>query len=207
MTGRGRVAAALAVTAGVLLSGCGEESYDYEPIDLGAPGDVTEPGTTLAFGEPAWLEHTFSTGTEDYTGVQGVTVLDVAAGDASMFEEYANAEEFDGYTPYLVVTQHQFAEDLPADVDPDTVDLFPMLADGTDAEWLTSGYVTLAGPGDECGLDLPDYDEETRTLLQCFVALSSTDEAVTAAEYLAEDYTAMMATEGNEYLEAPVTWA
>src|SRR5699024_2008657 len=88
MTGRGRVAAALAVTAGVLLSGCGEESYDYEPIESGSRGEVTEPGTSVAFGGPACLEHTFSTGSEDYTGVQGVSVLDVAAGDASMFEEY-----------------------------------------------------------------------------------------------------------------------
>ncbi|WP_022916443.1 hypothetical protein [Ruania albidiflava] len=206
MTGRVRVAAVLAVAAGVLLSGCGQQSYDYEPVDLGAPGEVTAPGTTLAFGETAWLEHTFSTDSGDYTGLQGVTVRDIAAADASLFEEYSNAEEFAEYTPYLVVTQHQFAEDLPAEVDPDTVDLFPMLADGTDAEWLTSGYVTLAGPGDECGLSLPDYDEETRTLLQCFVALSSTDAEVTSAQYLAEDYTAMVGTDGNEYLQAPVTW-
>src|SRR5690625_3527239 len=105
MTGRVRAAAALAVAAGVLLSGCGEDSHDYEPIDLaereGRPrfghlarfAEVTDPGATLAFGEPAWLEHTFSTGTEDYTGLQGVTVIDIAAGDASMFEEYDNAEE------------------------------------------------------------------------------------------------------------------
>ena len=194
----------LGLAAAVLLSGCGEESYDYEPVDFGAPGEVTEPGTTLAFGEPAWLEHTFSADSGEYTGVQGVTVLDIVAGDASMFDGYSNSEEFEGYTPYLIVTQFQFADDVPES--PDTVDLFPMLADGGDAEWLTSGPITLAGPGDECGLNLPDYDEEKRTLLQCFVGLSNTDQAVASAEYVAESYTAMIATEGNEYLESPVTW-
>ena len=198
------VPAALAAAAVVLLSGCGEESYDYEPVDFGAPGEVTEPGTSLAFGEPAWLEHTFTGDSGDYTGVQGVSVLDITEGDASMFEEYANAEEFEGYTPYLIVTQHQFADDVPEA--PATVDLFPMLADGSDAEWLTSGPITLAGPGDECGLNLPDYDEENHLLLQCFVGLGSNDQVVASAQYFAESYTAMVATEGNEYLEAPVSW-
>lgn len=196
--------AVLAVAAAVLLSGCGEESYDYEPVDFGAPGAVTEPGTSLAFGEPAWLEHTFTGDGGDYTGVQGVSVLDIIEGEASMFEEYANAEEFEGYTPYLIVTQHQFAADVPES--PATVDLFPMLADGSDAEWLTSGPITLAGPGDECGLNLPDYDEENQLLLQCFVGLSSNDQVVASAQYFAESYTAMVATEGNEYLESPVSW-
>ena len=196
--------AALAVAAGLALSGCGEESYDYEPVDFGAPGEVTVPGTALALGEPAWLEHTFSGDSGDYTGVQGVSVLDIVAGDASMFDDYSNAEEFEGYTPYLIVTQFQFAADVPES--PATVDLFPMLADGSDAEWLTSGVITLAGPGDECGLNLPDYDEENHTLLQCFVGLSNTDHPVASAEYIAESYTAMFATEGNEYLESPVSW-
>lgn len=107
------VPAVLVVAAAVLLSGCGEESYDYEPVDFGAPGEVTEPGASLAFGEPAWLEHTFTGDGGDYTGVQGVSVLDITEGDASMFDEYANTEEFEGYTPYLIVTQYQFADDVP----------------------------------------------------------------------------------------------
>lgn len=198
------VPAVLAVAAAVLLSGCGEESYDYEPVDFGAPGEVTEPGASLAFGEPAWLEHTFTGDGGDYTGVQGVSVLDITEGDASMFDEYANTEEFEGYTPYLIVTQYQFADDVPES--PATVDLFPMLADGSDAEWLTSGPITLAGPGDECGLHLPDYDEENHTLLQCFVGLSNNDQVVASAQYFAESYTAMVATDGNEYLDSPVSW-
>lgn len=179
--------------------------YEVEPVDFGAPAAVTPPGTALAVGQPAWLNQTVTFGEEEVTGGVGVSVLAVRKLDPALFEQFSNADEFAQFTPYAVVTQQQWLYDVPADYSPETVDLFPIAEDGSDAQYLTSGF-SLNSPGDSCGLLLPEYDEEKQVLVSCFVALSERDLRVTSAEYNGETYQSFMASTDNAYFPAPVTW-
>ncbi|WP_108718020.1 hypothetical protein [Miniimonas sp. S16] len=181
-------------------------AYDVQVADLGAPGDTTAPGTPLTFGQPAWVNHTVTYDTETTVGV-GLTVLEVRALDPSMFDSYSNAEEFAGYTPYAVVFQAQFLADAPEGYDLEAPALFPIKEDGSNAEYLVSGMFTTAfsSAGDECGLQLPPYDETTRTLVSCFVGLTK-DLPIVGAKYDGEDYGAFIATEGNQYVSNPIVW-
>lgn len=179
--------------------------YEVDAVDFGAPGAVTAPGTALGLGQAAWLNQTETYGDQEVSGGVGVAVLQVSELDASLFDQFSNAEEFEGYTPYAVITQHQWLYDTPEGYDPATVDLFPLDATGADPEYLTSGF-SLNSPGDSCGLLLPEYDEEARVLVSCFVALAKDGAVVTAAEYNGESYQSFMASSDNPYFPAPVTW-
>ncbi|WP_263119622.1 hypothetical protein [Cellulomonas sp. RIT-PI-Y] len=181
-----------------------DTDYDVQAVDFGAPGAVTGPGTTLPFGTPAWLNQTETFGEQEVSGGVGVAVLEIRELDKSIYNQFSNAEEFEAYTPYAVITQHQWLYDTPEGYDPTTVDLFPIAADGTDTQYLTSGF-SFNSPGDNCGLLLPEYDEETRTSVSCFVALAEA-QPVTAAEYNGESYSSFIASSDNPYFPAPITW-
>lgn len=179
-------------------------TYDVTPVDFGAPGDVTPPGTPLTKGQPAWLNQTVTVGEEEITGGVGVTVLEVRELDPALFDQFNNAEEFAGYTPYAIITQHQWLYDVPEGNKPTTIDLFPVKEDGSDTEYLTSGF-SFNAPGDSCGLLLPEYDPETRTLVSCFVGLT-TDLPITTAKYNGEGYYSIIASSDNQYFAAPLLW-
>jgi len=181
-----------------------DTKYDVQPVDFGAAGDVTGPGATLPFGTPAWLNQTETFGDQEVSGGVGVAVLEIRELDKSIYKQFSNAEEFEQYTPYAVITQHQWLYDTPEGYDPTTVDLFPIAADGTDTQYLTSGF-SFNSPGDNCGLLLPEYDEATRTAISCFVALAD-GTPVTAAEYNGESYSSFIASSDNPYFPAPITW-
>lgn len=178
-----------------------EAAYDVELVDFGEPGEITPTGTTLAMGEPAWLDNVTTYYDEEekeqtVEGKIGASLLEIRPLDASMFERFDNAEEFAGYTPYAMVMQFEWTYTVPEGERPGGVDLFPLKEDGSDAEYLTSGY--LYGPTNECGLDLPEYDEETNTAVTCIVGLSQ-DLPITSAEFNGEDYQSFMATGDSEY--------
>ena len=182
-------------------------SYAAEIVDFGAPAETTPPGTQLAFGQPAWVNQTISYGEEEITGGAGISVLSIQPLDASLFDQFSNAEEFEGFSPYAIIYQVQWLYDTPEGYDPKAPALFPIKEDGSDANYLTSGIVTtmFSSPGDDCGLQLPPYDEATRTLVTCFVGLTE-DQPVVGAEFNGESYGAMFATEGNAYASSPVSW-
>lgn len=180
-------------------------AHEVEAVDFGTPAAVTPPGTALTVGQPAWLNQTVTFGEEEVTGGVGVSVLAVRKLDPAIFDQFSNADEFAAYTPYAVVTQQQWLYDVPAGSSPQTVDLFPIAEDGTDAQYLTSGF-SLNSPGDSCGLLLPEYDEEQQILISCFVALAEEGVRVTSAEYNGETYQSFMASADNPYFPAPVTW-
>lgn len=184
-----------------------EVDYDVTAIDFGAPGAVTPPGSALTKGQAVWLNQTATYGDQEITGPVGLSVLEVRQLEPSLFDQFNNAEEFAGYTPYAVITQHQWLYDIPADHEPVTVDLFPLKEDGSDAEYLTGGMFTtmFSSPGDLCGLQLPPYDAETKTLVSCWVALSP-DLPVTQVKYNGETYGTMFADADNQYFNAPVVW-
>ncbi|MFV0425876.1 MAG: hypothetical protein ACK5KU_02440 [Beutenbergiaceae bacterium] len=211
-----RLSMAVAATAAALLVGCslpeGEagSDYDYEPIDFGAVGDVTPPGTELSFGDIAWVDKTSTVIDEngdevELSGMIGITVHDVVAGEPSFFDQYSNSSDFEGYTPYFIVIQYQWDYEIPENTSPPLLALFPMSADGEDLEFLTGAVWSVSATSDECGISLPEYDPETQVGMRCVVGLS-TDKPVEMLAYNGESYSAMVGTPGNEYLEAPVLW-
>lgn len=178
--------------------------YDVAAVDFGAPGAVTGPGTPLTKGQPAWLNQTATYGDQELTGPTALSVLDVQPLDASIFDQYSNAEDFAGYTPYAIVFQQQWFYDVPAEYDPTTLDLFPIKEDGSDAEYLT-GQFGFGAATNACGLQLPEYDEETKTLVSCIIGLS-TDLPITTAKYNGETYTSIIASADNAYFAQPLSW-
>jgi hypothetical protein len=183
-----------------------ESTFDVDAVDFGEPGAVTAPGTALTMGQVAWVERTVTfTDDTEVTGTQGISVLQIIESDASLFEQYSNADEFADYVPYLIVTQQQWIGEVPADENPPSADLFPLLADGADAEYLTTQF-SFNSPGDACGLELPPFDEATNTAVSCFVGLSNSGQPVSGVEYNGESYYSFVATPGNLYLESPIVW-
>lgn len=178
--------------------------YDVAAVDFGAPGAVTGPGTPLTKGQPAWLNQTATYGEQELTGPTAVSVLDVRALEPSIFDQYSNAEDFAGYTPYAITFQQQWFYDVPAEYDPTTLDLFPIKEDGSDAEYLT-GQFGFGAATNSCGLQLPEYDEETKTLVSCIIGLSK-DLPVTSATYNGETYTSIIASADNAYFNQPLSW-
>lgn len=183
-----------------------DRNLDAEAVDFGTPTQVTSPGTELALGEPAWVEHTSTYGEDEVTSVVGLSVLEIREGDPSFFSQYSNAEDFEDYTPYFIITQYQWTEDPPADQSPDAPALFPVADDGSDLEYLT-GRFSIFSASDECGLRLPEYDEENRVALSCLVGLGVEGSPVAGAVYNGEGYGAFFATEGNAYVSSPLSWS
>ena len=179
--------------------------YDVAAVDFGAPGAVTGPGTPLTKGQPAWLNQTATYGEQELTGPTAVSVLDVRALEPSIFDQYSNAEDFAGYTPYAITFQQQWFYDVPAEYDPTTLDLFPIKEDGSDAEYLT-GQFGFGAATNSCGLQLPEYDEETKTLVSCIIGLSK-DQPITTAMYNGESYMSFMASPDNAYFTQPLSWS
>ncbi|ROR95819.1 hypothetical protein EDD28_0381 [Salana multivorans] len=182
-------------------------NYAAEAVDFGEPGATTDPGTQLAFGQPAWVNQTENFGEEETTGGVGVSILAIQELDASMFDDYENAEEFAGLQPYAIIYQVQWLYDAPEGYKPTSPALFPIHEDGSDAQYLVSGMFTtmFSSPGDSCGLQLPPYDEATRTLVTCMVGLGS-GQPLVGAMFNGESYGAFFATDGNPYVGSPIVW-
>ena len=114
--------------------------YDVAAVEFGEPGALTNPGTPLAKGEPAWLNQTATYVDQEVTGPVALSVLDVRALDASIFDQYSNAADFAEYTPYAITFQQQWFYDIPEGSDPVTTAPFPPMEDGTDAEYPTGPF-------------------------------------------------------------------
>jgi hypothetical protein len=182
-----------------------EVEYDVAAVEFGEPGALTNPGTPLAKGEPAWLNQTITYGEEEVTGPIGLSVLDTRELDPSIFDQYSNAADFAEYTPYAITFQQQWFYDIPEGYDPTTTDLFPLMEDGTDAEYLT-GQFGFGAAKNTCGLQLPEYDEETKTLVSCIIGLSK-DQPITTAMYNGESYMSFVASPDNAYFSQPLSWS
>lgn len=182
-------------------------NFDASAVDFGDFTEITAPGTPLTKGEPAWLTDSvvFGGDEEETEFTVGVSVLEVRELDVSLFDQFSNADEFANYTPYAIIVQHTWVEDAPGDNNQQTIDLFPVKEDGSEAEYLTSGF-SFSSPGDSCELELPDYDPATRTLVSCFVGLTE-DLPIVTAEYNGEGYYSVIVSSDNEYWDAPLSWS
>lgn len=183
-------------------------TYDVEAVDLGEPGE-TDPGSTLALGEPAWVTSsvTVPDADEPVAVPLGLSLLQISEGDPGIWADWDNAEEFDGYTPYLLVLQYVFPEGLPDGVEePPTPAIFPILEDGTGAGFIqATTYGIGGGASDECGYQLQGWDPATSTLVMCAVGLSDGG-PVTGGLFNGDAWSAVVTGMDEVYGSAPIVW-
>lgn len=182
--------------------------YDVTAVDFGEPGE-TAPGATLAIGEPAWVVTQVtpegSEATEDL--VIGLSLLQIAEGSPDIWADWENASEFEGFTPYLMVTQYSYPNGLPEGVEePPTPAIFPLLEDGSGASFIEAQNFGLgAGASDVCGYQLQGWDPETNTLVSCAVGLSDAG-PVTAGLFNGDGWSAIVQGMDPLYGSEPIVW-
>lgn len=166
--------------------------------------EVTAPGTELSFGEPAVL-HTQEReeGDEYYAfGYVQSSVTEIVAGDASFFDQFDNAEEYQGMTPYFIMSEHEV---LSAEGNESVSSLEPsfegVLSDGTPAQ----GLIVISTGIEECPTEFFDSFTVGATATTCDVALAPEGQEVTGAVW-----TGVREIDGgydeNAYLQEPIIW-
>lgn len=202
-------ATSLAVTA-ILLGGCTVappvEAPDPETpvLDVAAvalpEGDVTAPGSALALGAPAWLPAATLGGEAREVGF---SVLGVTVGEDSFWNDFENAEEFAGDTPYFVFVQVHDSSPVgegafsPADM------LWPIHADGTSGFRIQNQTIGIAV------IECPDFTISGSygpgDTVECFVAVGD-GQPIAGASYAGRFANNRTAPGGEPYAAAPVTW-
>lgn len=204
-----RALAPLAVLGVIALAGCSAPAeepkveYDYDYIDMGKPAAATEAGTALAFGDVAWLE--MPKGNEGDVMTTGITVRDIfEAPEGFMDEAVSNPEEFTEFTPHIIVIQQHLPQDIVDELGGmPSLQLYPMLADGTPGSYVTTLAVAAT---DSCGNTIPAY-EGGEASITCMVGLAAEGEEITGALYNDIDSFTVVLDENNPYQTSPVTWA
>lgn len=184
----------------------GDESEATQAPAAGGDGDfeTTEPGTELGFGEPAVLHAQEREEGEEYYvfGYIESSVTEIVPGDASFFDQFDDAEEYEGMTPYFIMSEHEV---LYAEGDESVSNLEPdfegVLDDGSPAQ----GLIVISTGIAECPNEFFDDFAAGATATTCNVALAPEGQEVTGAAW-----TGVREIDGgydeNRYLEAPITW-
>ncbi|USQ80974.1 hypothetical protein [Ornithinimicrobium faecis] len=185
----------------------GDEAGATEaPAAGGAAGDfeTTAPGTEFAFGEPAVLHAQEREEGEEYYafGYIESSVTEIVAGDASFFEQFDDVEEYEGMTPYFIMSEHEV---LSAEGDEGATNIEPgfegVLDDGSPAQ----GLIVISTGIAECPNEYFEDFVAGATATTCNVALAPEGQEVTGAAW-----TGVREIDGgydeNAYLEAPVMW-
>lgn len=224
MIARRLSAAALLGSAALALAACGasQPGESFEALDLGEEGEITEPGTELSFGEPAWIEAEVERDGETTTETIGFTVRAVIERDRSLWDEFDNADEFADEVPWAIIVEQKFTGE-PYDTGlfgqgwfgtgeyPTTESAWPLTADDQTAELVYMQLGSSTEIGKACGVSLPTYDAETNTVMQCLLAVVPEGQELAGALFDGtEASTANQLTQSdpdeNPYFENPVVW-
>lgn len=166
--------------------------------------ETAAPGTELSFGDAAVLHDQVREEGEDYYafGYVESTVTEIVAGDASFFDQFDDTEDYEGMTPYFIMSEHTV---LYGEGDEGATNLEPgfegILDDGTPAQ----GLIVISTGIAECPNEYFDDFVTGATASTCNVALAPEGQEVTGAAW-----TGVREIDGgwgeNPYLDAPVIW-
>lgn len=166
--------------------------------------ETTEPGTELALGEPAVLHAQEREEGEEYYafGYIESSVTEIVPGDASFFDQFDDAEEYEGMTPYFIMSEHEV---LYAEGNESVSNLEPgfegVLDDGSPAQ----GLIVISTGIAECPNEYFEDFVTGAAATTCNVALAPEGQEVTGAAW-----TGVREIDGgydeNSYLESPITW-
>lgn len=177
-----------------------------DPATTGEAGDfeTAAPGTEVAFGETAVLHAQEREEGEEYYafGYIESSVTEIVAGDASFFDQFDDTEEYEGMTPYFIMSEHTV---LYAEGDEGATNVEPgfegILDDGSPAQ----GLIVISTGISECPNHYFEDFVTGATSTTCDVALAPEGQEVTGAAW-----TGVREIDGgwdeNPYLEAPVIW-
>lgn len=172
----------------------------------GDTGDfqTAEPGTELAFGEPAVLHAQEREKGEEYYafGYIESSVTEIVKGDASFFDQFEDTEDYQGMTPYFIMSEHEV---LFAEGDEGATNVEPgfegILDDGSPAQ----GLIVISTGITECPNEYFEDFVAGATATTCNVALAPEGQEVTGAAW-----TGVREIDGgfdeNAYLASPVIW-
>ncbi len=220
-----RLSAAVLIGVTALgLAACGGSDGDhrFDAVDLGETGEIAEPGTELSFHEPAWIDAEIERGDETVTETIGLTVRAVIERDASVWDEFDNADEFAGEIPWAIIVEQKYTGE-PYDTGlfgqgwfgtgeyPTAKSVWPLLADDQTADLLYMQFGSNTEIGKACGVTLPTYDAETNTVMRCLLAAVPEGQELTGALYdgttaSASSQFEQVDPEANPYFENPVIW-
>ena len=195
---------AVLVTLALTLSGCSLLAPDYaHEAPKGVPSEYTEPGTELEQDEAARVP--FDEPEIDIA----VSIRLIEERDSSLFDDLDNAEDFDGYTPVVVVAQYDALDEFDKDVDrPTFYSLGGMLGNGEFAGALVEDGSSNTGSACPYSLD-PTNGGDGTWRLDCMVFLVPDGEELESIGYYGYDPYGIMAFVseiGEPFSENPITW-
>ncbi|GAB2467242.1 hypothetical protein [Conyzicola lurida] len=155
------ITAAVAVVA--LLTGCSGTDDDalpampFDTVEMPAQTAPTAtPGQQLAAGDIVTLPITDPTGEPD--DPIETTVIGVAQGDASYWEQFDNGEQFAGETPFFAVMQYRW---VTGDVSASSVPLLrPLLDDGSEGDIVEQEFAGSLTSDAPCPFEIGRFDLE-----------------------------------------------
>lgn len=184
---------ALVAVAALGLTGC--SSKPAPPIEVtsvtfpSAASAAPPPGTTLKFGEIATLQTSPEHATQGET-----TVLKIIKGtrnDSKAFQD----PQFNGYTPYYVITQSRRAEDAEIPL------LVPVLSDNTDGPVVKPTGIGSIVESAVCPINdrLPDD-------VDCIFALAPAHQKVIGLRWYGTTTYGSQGVADSPYAKAPINW-
>lgn len=187
-------------------TGDAAEETTEGPVEGSAAGaaELSPPGTELAVGEPGTIHvQALEEGDEFYGyAVLETTVTEIEQGDPAVFEQFENAEEFEGLVPYYIRAEHviQSIEGEP------NANMTPVLAGVYENGTPAGVAISFGGFGDVCSSELYPELAEGEVATTCTVALAEEGgREVAGAEWSGDDYADGYGDE-NAYSDEPVTW-
>ncbi|MGO1544951.1 MAG: hypothetical protein ACTHXA_11515 [Gulosibacter sp.] len=171
------------------------ESED-ESGDTGAApsGDVTAPGTELAFGESAIVP-------VEYAGEEGlvqITPIAIVAGDPADLDVLDLGPQGEGITPYYIEVEVSGVDETSANISSYSAngDLDSLLESGDDGD-----LVSIIGSWDPCPTEnAPSDFGPGVSFTTCVPGFSNSDMAITGIQF------SPFTGEYNELEGAPVVW-
>ena len=192
------------ITLALTLSGCSLLQADYaheSPKDV--PSDYTEAGTELEQDDVARIAF------DDPEVDIAVSIRLIEKRDSSIFDDLDNADEFEGFTPFVVVAQYDTLDEFDKDAGrPSFYSLGGMLENGEFASALVEDG--SGGTGSACPYSLDSTNGGDGTWrLDCMVFLVPDGETLASIGYYGYDpYVGIgfVSEAGEAFAENPITW-
>lgn len=205
------LAALLAVFAlAATVTGCSAfaPALDFPLLEVEEAGTVTDPGTELGLDDVAWVETTLNYVDEgDITNTIGISLRALEPLTADDWPDLVdNPEDFDGYTPVVLIVEQRIFGEVPEGYRPQTVEVFPIYEDGEVAPFVVVdfalGYVDQDAT---CGHALYDNRGFDPIFQYCLIGAAEAGDIV-GMRYDGQRASAFTADETTPYWADPIFW-
>jgi hypothetical protein len=196
---------AVLITTSVALTGCSAFSSDFEHEDpTGVPSSYTEAGAVLELDEAALIAN-------DEPSVDiAISIREAKELDKSFYDELSNGEDFEQYTPYVVVVQYDTLDEFDKDSRPSFKGLGGILESGELAGALVNDSSGLASAQSVCPYSLSSTNGGDGTWrLDCIIFLVPEGDSLSSLAYYGySPYSTigLIARGAEGFDENPILW-